>query len=144
MVQGALEEFLASLKDKHGPGRTADSVALQLRIAESSAEVDTARLIVQQGCREMLELGAAEGGYDAPAQAKSRRDFSFAARMCLQSVDRLFEAAGGRALREDNPLQRHFRDAHAASHHIALYWDAVAEGYGRAVLGLPPLGRVAG
>jgi hypothetical protein len=34
-------------------------------------------------------------------------------------------------------LQRFHRDAHAASHHAALGWDAPAEPYSRQALGLP-------
>jgi hypothetical protein len=35
-------------------------------------------------------------------------------------------------------MQRMHRDVHAGAHQTALYWDAVAEAYGRAVFGLPP------
>jgi hypothetical protein len=34
-------------------------------------------------------------------------------------------------------LQRFHRDAHAASHHANLAWDAAAEQYGREALSLP-------
>jgi hypothetical protein len=36
-------------------------------------------------------------------------------------------------------MQRFHRDIHAGSHQFALYWDSIAEGYGRAALGLAPL-----
>jgi alkylation response protein AidB-like acyl-CoA dehydrogenase len=56
------------------------------------------------------------------------------ARLCVQAVDRLFEAGGARAIVESDPLQRFHRDAHGASHHAALAWDAAAESFGREAL----------
>jgi hypothetical protein len=34
------------------------------------------------------------------------------------------------------PMQRHHRDAHSASHHAALGWDVAAEEFGRQALSL--------
>jgi 3-hydroxy-9,10-secoandrosta-1,3,5(10)-triene-9,17-dione monooxygenase len=57
-------------------------------------------------------------------------------RLCVQAVNRLFEAGGARAIVDSEPLQRFHRDAHAASHHAALSWDVAAEAFGRHALGL--------
>jgi alkylation response protein AidB-like acyl-CoA dehydrogenase len=43
---------------------------------------------------------------------------SHAMRACLDVVDTVFALAGGGALFDDNPLQRCWRDLHAASSHI--------------------------
>ena len=67
-----------------------------------------------------------------------RRDGAYAARMCAQAVDIIFTAAGGGAIYESNPLQRAFRDIHAANGHFAVNWDANGINYGRVALGLPP------
>lgn len=138
MAQGAVDEFIAMLKGKTGPGRTADSVALQMRLAESSAEVDVARRLVTSDTREMIERAGAGDMPGELEQATYRRDFGYAVKLCVQAVNRLFEASGGHALFDANPLQRLHRDVHAGSHQGALYWDSIAEGYGRAALGLPP------
>jgi len=37
-----------------------------------------------------------------------------------------------------NTIEKYRRDAHAASHHQGLSWDAAAEEFGRQALGLPP------
>jgi alkylation response protein AidB-like acyl-CoA dehydrogenase len=139
IAQGALDEFISRLKGKAGPGRTADSVALQLRIADSSAEVDAARLIVRTTPKEVLEH-AAQGELPSELeQAAIRRNYGYVTKLCLQAVNRLFDASGGHALYDSEAMQRFHRDVHAGSHQIALYWDSIAEGYGRAALGLPPL-----
>jgi hypothetical protein len=36
-------------------------------------------------------------------------------------------------------MQRFHRDVHAGAHQTALFWDPVAESYGRALLGLAPI-----
>ena len=139
MAQGALDEFIERLKGKTGHGRTAESVAIQLRVAESSAEIDAARLLVRTTSRELIER-AAQG--DMPSeleQATARRNYGYVAKLCLQAVNRLFEAGGGHSLYETHALQRFHRDVHAGSHQVALYWDAIGEAYGRTALGLPPL-----
>jgi alkylation response protein AidB-like acyl-CoA dehydrogenase len=139
MAQGALDEFIDGMKGKSGPGRTADSVAIQLRIAESAAEIDAARLIVKTTVRELLEGASRGDSPDELEQARVRRSYAYVAKLCVNAVNRLFEASGGHSLFESNAMQRFHRDVHAGSHQGALYWDLIAEGYGRALLGLPPL-----
>jgi 3-hydroxy-9,10-secoandrosta-1,3,5(10)-triene-9,17-dione monooxygenase len=139
MAQGMLDAFAEKFQGKTGPGRTAESMAIQARIAESSAEIDAARLIVETTPRGVLKRAAQGELPNQLEQAKVRRDYGFVAKLCLQAANRLFEASGGHALYDSSPLQRFHRDVHAGAHQVALYWDSIAEGYGRAALGLPPL-----
>jgi alkylation response protein AidB-like acyl-CoA dehydrogenase len=138
IAQGAVDEFVAQLTGKTGPGRSTESVAIQLRVAESSAEVDLARRVMRDDSREMIERVRAGEVLTELDQATYRRNLGFAARLCVQSVNRLFEASGGHALFDSNAMQRFHRDVHAGSHQAALYWDSIGEAYGRAVFGLPP------
>ena len=135
IAQGAVDEFTARLHGTTGPGRTADSVPLQLRLAEASAQVDAARTIHQRTVRELVDRAAAGETFTELDRARYRRDKAFVARLCVQAVDRLFEGGGARAIVETDPLQRFHRDAHGASHHAALGWDVAAEAYGREALG---------
>ena len=144
MAEGAIDEFTSRVKGKSGPGKTSDSVAIQLRIAESSAEVDAARLLVRATTRELIER-AGRGEFPSELeQAAVRRRFAYVARLCVQAVNRLFDASGGHGLFDSQPIQRFHRDVHAGSHQAALYWDTIAESYGRAALGLPPLNPFGG
>jgi hypothetical protein len=59
--------------------------------------------------------------YDAP----------FVMDACSRAVARLFRASGGKVLYDDNPLQRHFRDIHAMTQHVAMDLDRAGETYGR-------------
>lgn len=138
MAQGAIDAFASRLRGTSGPGRTADSVLVQVRLAEASVEVDAARELHKHCIREIL--GKAERGeaFTPMERTRYRRDKTFAARLCVQAVNRLFEASGGGAILESEAIQRFHRDVNAASHHQGLSWDAAAEDFGRQALGLPP------
>jgi 3-hydroxy-9,10-secoandrosta-1,3,5(10)-triene-9,17-dione monooxygenase len=135
MAQGAIDEFTSRLRGTSGPGRTADSVPLQLRLAEASAEVDAARALHRADVHEMLEKAARGEAFTDMDRMRYRRDKAFVGRLCVQAVNRLFEASGARAVLESEPIQRFHRDVHGAAHHAALGWDAVAEQFGRYALG---------
>jgi 3-hydroxy-9,10-secoandrosta-1,3,5(10)-triene-9,17-dione monooxygenase len=134
IAQGAVDEFTARLRGTSGVGRTAESVPLQLRLAEASAEVDAARTLHRHTVREMIDRAAAGERFSEADRARYRRDKAFLSRLCVQAVNRLFEAGGARAIVDAEPLQRFHRDAHAVSHHANLAWDAAAEGFGRLAL----------
>ncbi len=123
--------------------------AAGFRVAESSAEIDAAGLVLQRAAAELDRMGrdAAGGGNgpdDEPAgdgrrvapgaleSATVLRDTAFSVRLCARAVDRLYEASGGSALATDEPMQRYWRDVHAARTHTALTWDAAAEEYATA------------
>jgi len=110
-----------------------------MRLAEASAEVDAARTIHQQDIREIIDKAARGEAFTEFDRARYRRDKAFLSRLCVQAVNRLFEASGAGAVLESDAIQRFHRDAHGASHHVALVWDAAAENFGRVALGLVPL-----
>lgn len=128
MAQGAIDEVTAR-------PRAAQSVALQLRVAEASAEVDAARALQRADVREILDRAAREEPFTERDRARYRRDKAFVVKLSVQAVNRLFEASGARGVLESEAIQRFHRDVHAASHHAALGWDAPAEHYGRLAMG---------
>jgi 3-hydroxy-9,10-secoandrosta-1,3,5(10)-triene-9,17-dione monooxygenase len=139
MAQGAVDDLTARLRGTAGPGRTAESVALQLRLAEASAEVDTARTLHRHDIQEILDRAGRGERFSDGDRARYRRDKAFVARLCVQAVNRLYEASGAHAVLDSGAMQRFHRDAHGASHHAALSWDVAAEQFGRQALGLPPV-----
>ncbi len=134
IAQGAIDEFMSRLRGTSGPGRTADSVAVHLRLAEASAEVDAVRALHRHDILEMLDKAAREEPFSEMDRARYRCDKAYVARLCVQAVNRLFEGSGAHAVLESEAIQRFHRDAHSASHHAALTWDAIAEQFGREAL----------
>ena len=62
--------------------------------------------------------------------------------MCLEAVDLLMGIAGSGGLYLGNPMQRLFRDAHAANAHIMFSPDVQGALFGQHELGMagpPPL-----
>jgi alkylation response protein AidB-like acyl-CoA dehydrogenase len=100
--------------------------------------VDAARAFHQHDIREILDKAARGDAFSQMDRARYRRDKAFVAKLCVQAVNRLFEASGARAVLESEPIQRFHRDVHAASHHAALTWDTFAEQFARQALGLNP------
>jgi 3-hydroxy-9,10-secoandrosta-1,3,5(10)-triene-9,17-dione monooxygenase len=136
IAQGAVDEFATSLRGTSGPGRTADSVLVQLRLAEAAVEVDAARELHRRAICDMLEKAERGEEFTRLERARYRRDKTFTAKLCVQAVNRLFEASGGRALLESSRSRCH-RDVNAASHHQGISWDAAAEDFGRQAWSCP-------
>lgn len=137
-ARAALARFIDRL-DKHalpmsGHVSQRRDPAARLRVAEASAQIDAAELVMLRAADDCDLLGR-QGVPDPLVEARVLRDTAFCVRLCARAVDRLFEAAGGSALAETEPLQRLWRDVMAARSHIVLTWDAAAHAYAHARLG---------
>jgi 4-hydroxyphenylacetate 3-monooxygenase len=75
----------------------------------------------------MLAKAEREEEFTNLERACYRHDKNFAAKLCVQAVNRLFEASGGRAIADSEAMQRFHRDINAGSHHPGLSWDVAAE-----------------
>lgn len=141
IAQGAVEYFQETMRSRtsYYTGRSlADFVTVQGHLAEAAAITDAARAVMLGDCDEATRI--VEGGKvpSLDERARYRRDGAYAATMCTKAVDVLFRATGGGAIYARNPLQRAFRDVHAANAHYVLNWDINGAMYGRVALGLPP------
>jgi 3-hydroxy-9,10-secoandrosta-1,3,5(10)-triene-9,17-dione monooxygenase len=141
IAQGAVDAFEDRLRRRassEAGGATPGLGAQAARLAEASAEVECARLIMQRDLAEAFELAAGDEQPSLETRLRYRRDHCYVATLCVRAVNRLFEAGGGHAILESSPLQRAHRDVHAGSHHVILGWDGPAEQYGRVRSGLEP------
>ncbi len=140
LARGAVADFIQSMKVRVGTysgRRLADLTNLQLKIGEASALVDTAEALMLKACDEATRF-AEEGLTPTIEQrARWRRDGAYSAGLCTEAVNLLFAATGGGGVYLDQPIQRAFRDAHAANAHYALSWDVNGTQWGRIALGLP-------
>jgi 3-hydroxy-9,10-secoandrosta-1,3,5(10)-triene-9,17-dione monooxygenase len=141
VAQGAYDIFLEGMRARASrySGKTlADMTALQLKVAEASAAIDAARLILRNGCLTAQAIAERGEAPDLLTKATWRRDGAFAAQLCGRAMDAIYKSAGATGLYDDQPLQRSFRDLTAANQHISMMWDAQATTYGRVALGLAP------
>jgi alkylation response protein AidB-like acyl-CoA dehydrogenase len=148
MAQGALAAFLDEAQVRTTRGavaggnrRMAELATVQLRVAEASACIDAARLMMLRDLAEAAEMAGRGEAVSLDVRLRNRRDQAFCVRLAIQAIDALFLAAGGQGLFLDHPLQRFWRDAHAAAAHISLNWDSAGSMYGQYLLGLEPKGQ---
>src|SRR5258705_11038753 len=99
---------------------------------------DAAEAIVLRDCDESTKITEAGVVPSIEQRARYRRDGAFAASLCTKAVDLLFTATGGGAIYQRNPIQRAFRDVHAANAHYHLNWDVNGAIYGRGGAPLAP------
>jgi alkylation response protein AidB-like acyl-CoA dehydrogenase len=124
-----------------GNRRMAELTTVQLRVAEASACIDAARLMMLRDVAEAAAMAERGEPVSLDVRLRNRRDQAFCVRLLIQAIDALFLAAGGQGLFLDHPLQRFWRDAHAAASHISLNWDAAGSMFGQYLLGLEPKGQ---
>ena len=148
MAEGALDLYLESTSTRATRGavagannRMAEFASIQMRVAEASASVDAARAVLMRDIAETQAIVDAGQDVSLDIRLRNRRTHAFAVRMLVQAVDSLFYGSGGNALTLERPLQRFWRDIHAAGVHISTNWDAVATMYGQHALGLEPKGQ---
>jgi 3-hydroxy-9,10-secoandrosta-1,3,5(10)-triene-9,17-dione monooxygenase len=140
IAQGAYDSLLESLRGRVArySGKTlADMGSIQVRIAEAAACIDTARTLMRRHCEAAQDFAERGEVPDMMTKATWRRDGAFSAGLCERAVDVVFKCGGGSALFDTHPLERAFRDVHAATAHISMIWEPQATTFGRVALGLP-------
>jgi len=139
-AQACLDDYVDVARHRastYNRAKLADMQSTQIKIAEASAKIDAARLIMRTNCIEAMADARRGHIPDMAAKTRLRRDGAFSVNLCTEAVSLLFSASGARGLFTTGVLQRQFRDAHAINSHLAFNFDAAGTNYGRVALGLP-------
>ncbi|MGH8611732.1 MAG: acyl-CoA dehydrogenase family protein [Gammaproteobacteria bacterium] len=142
---GALEtyqEWMRSRVVTYSGAKMVHLAPVQIRLAESTADIDAAQLLLHRDCEAMMRIVTEGERLSVQQRARYRWDGAYAVALCTRAVDRLFAASGGHSLYDRHPLQRAFRDLHAMSAHAFLNPDVAGELFGRIALGLEPNGII--
>ncbi len=134
IAQGMIDAFVAKTTGTSGGGKSADSTMVQIRLAQSAAELDAARALMDRDLDDIFDRAESGAGYTPLERAKYRRDKGYIIQLCLQSVNRLFDISGGHGLFDSDPLQRFHRDAQAVAHRDTLIMDLVGQEYAKVLL----------
>jgi 3-hydroxy-9,10-secoandrosta-1,3,5(10)-triene-9,17-dione monooxygenase len=139
-AQGAVDDYVASQKDRITlfGSRVASEPSTQIRVAESAADLDAARLSLFRNFEAITDAAIAGGEYPADLLARLDRDQVLATRRAVTAVDRVFAYAGAGALSLNNPIQRAWRDVHAGAAHFAAVPEGKLAAFGALALGLGP------
>ncbi|MDB5863956.1 MAG: acyl-CoA dehydrogenase [Betaproteobacteria bacterium] len=141
LAQGAVAFFIEETRHRVTSYTTtlmSDHSTTQLRLGEAASAVEAAELLLLANCQAAMAAAVASRVPGIDEKIRLRRDGAYAAKLCTHAVDLLFEAGGGEFLYEEKPMQRFFRDVHAAQSHYALTWDVAAAAAGKFMLGISP------
>jgi alkylation response protein AidB-like acyl-CoA dehydrogenase len=135
---GAVDEIVAELAGRASVAnvRLAEQQTIQARIAEAAAEMEAVRALLQVDRDRINDMGRVGELPDDAMRLQYRLNVGYAAKLCVQAVERLMPVVGGRGIELHHAFQRAWRDVHAVARHIALVWDVQALNYGAMRLGL--------
>ena len=139
-AQACLDDYVEFARHRvstYNRAKLGDMQSTQIKIAEASAKIDAARLLMRTNCITAMADARRNHVPYISGKTRLRRDGAFAVNLCTEAVSLLFAASGARSLFISGALQRQFRDAHAVNSHLAFNFDAAGTNYGRVALGLP-------
>jgi 3-hydroxy-9,10-secoandrosta-1,3,5(10)-triene-9,17-dione monooxygenase len=134
-AQGAYELFRDWTKGRRASrgGAVAEIISVQVRLARVAADLDAAELLL----RRAVEVAQAPNPPSLAIRARSMRDFSRAAEICVSAIDELLAMSGTAGFGSSHPIQRAWRDIHFAAMHVALNPEQNFSHFGRLELDLP-------
>jgi indole-3-acetate monooxygenase len=115
--------------------KLAERPATQAEVARADAALRSARALLMEAIDGCWAAAASGGDLSAALRARLRMGATHAVERSADAVDAAYRLAGGSAIYETSPLQRRFRDVHAATQHILVApptWELI----GRVLLGL--------
>ena len=137
-ARNALEtciELVKSRSTSYQALKMRDLPTVQLRIGAAGAKIDAAGLLLRNDVAEATRVYETGGTIDMETRLRYKRNAALAAKLCGEAVDSLHEMAGANGIYDHYPLQRMFRDQHAAAGHFSFSMDAQLPPWGLVVLG---------
>lgn len=137
-AQGGVDvmvDWVKSRSTAYTGAKMRDFAMVQWRIGFAAAKVDAARLMLRNDCLEGEARMQAGEPFDTEYKLRVKRNGAVAVRMAVEAVDMLHEMAGANGIYDHAPLQKIFRDVHAASAHIHFNMDVQMTQWGLVKLG---------
>lgn len=140
IARGAISTLVELAKAKRPTVTSAllsERPAAQIAVARAEALLGSGRAFLFEALSAMGREIAASGEAGMQYRAGLRLACTQAVLNAAQAVDLMFEAGGATSVYTSSPLERCFRDVHAAMQHIAVSSSSL-ELSGRVLLGLDP------
>lgn len=144
-AQGAYESVVGAARKRNATSTgqpVGASQAIQIKVAEASARIDTAEMLMRGVCDHAMAVALSGQEPQHADKLRYRRDAFFSVRLSFEAVNILMNVAGSSGLYLKNSMQRLFRDAHACNAHVMFSPDVQAPLFGAHQLGMsgpPPL-----
>ncbi len=139
VARAAMDDLLelAGAKQPEGSRRKlAERSTVQSEVARAEAALRAARGLLLDSLARGYERAGQGAGIDTEDRMAIRLASTHAARTAAAVVDTCYELGGGSSIYATSPLQRRFRDVHAATQHM-LVSRSTLELTGRLLLGVP-------
>ncbi|MFK8022849.1 MAG: acyl-CoA dehydrogenase family protein [Ilumatobacter sp.] len=139
-ADGMVEQFTKrqmTRKNAYTGAQGIKNPAGHLRLAESVHELESLTAYYKQLMEEMQAYGENSERLTEAKFHNLLARMPFITDRALQVVERLFVAAGSSAVASFNPMQRYWRDAHAARMHTGSDYDSFMQLHGRNMIGMP-------
>lgn len=112
-----------------------DWIPIQTALGQAAAMIHAAELVLYRIADDIDDHARRSERMPMEVRARIRMDCSYAVRILLEAVDKLFLNGGASGLSLKGSLQRAARDLHAINMHALLLFDTSAEIFGRVLLG---------
>jgi 3-hydroxy-9,10-secoandrosta-1,3,5(10)-triene-9,17-dione monooxygenase len=138
IAEGALAAFIGYTQNrKAAPSTQSDGNAKLglnahhlVAIGEASADIQASRLHTLADVNRLYDVLDSGQEITTAMRIEVRRNQVRASRRAVAAIDLLMDSAGGSSLKLDQPLQRAWRDGHAALAHVLNTPAPVYEAYG--------------
>jgi indole-3-acetate monooxygenase len=140
IARAAIDAFIELAEGKTPIGsssRLREKASAQADVGKAEAILRSARAFLVESLHSIWDTVASGQMPSLPQRATARLAAAQAASASAQAVDLVYNAAGGTALYESNPIERCFRDVHATTQHVGIA-SVNFEISGRVLLGLDP------
>jgi alkylation response protein AidB-like acyl-CoA dehydrogenase len=131
-------ERTAGRRDRYDGSSKAGKQATQIRVAESWAEIRSAKAFVREIEKDYRGWLARDERPSDEERISVKWRAAYAVRLCTRAADRLFEASGANTVYEREPILRLVESLHTAAHHAAADFDNNATSFGSFALGQGP------
>ena len=137
IAEGFVQLYLDHTRQRAGRGMPSmEFGSTQQGLANANAQIEANAAYMTAALAFWVRLLDSGGALTAHEKAKARFQAGYIGHQSLHAVQSLFAIAGGHALFDTNPMQRHWRDLMAVATHRGLYIDETAPAYGKSALAL--------
>ena len=148
-LNGALQTFLDEMNGRTtrgavvlGGAKVREFQAVQMRVGKAAANLKAARAMLFEQLEDSRVKVIDRGELlDVQDRIENRLTQAKMVDLAVDGMNELFGAVGGQGVTNASHIQRAWRDAHVAAHHISFNWDALSSMYGQHLMGLTPQGQ---
>ena len=131
----AVTEMVRERSTSYTTLKMRDLGTVQARVGLAGAQLDTARLLARHDGLEAQRMAEVGEIPDQALRLRQKRNCAYSMKLATDAVDTLYALAGANGLYSRGPIERIYRDQHAAAAHINFSLDAHSTAWGLVTLG---------